>query len=737
MARITISYRRDDSGVIAGRIFDRLVAHYGRESIFRDIDNIPPGIDFRVHINEVLSQSDVILALVGPRWTGARGGHSRLGDEADPVRIEIEAALTKGTPLIPVLVMGATMPRVAQLPESLKDFAYRNAVHVDAGQDFDLHMARLIGAMDSLPAISGRRPPASTASAEPQRATGAAHTAITAAGAAAWYFAGNFPGPKPPRAPAGPLATAAPEAQSSLPPPAASASTPPPAPPAPPPDAEASLWQGVAASTSPGDFADYLRQFPQGRHAGLARERLAALPPPPAPPPAATPPNPEPPPARQPPSEQTATVQYPGFGGAAQAHPSSPAEIKQQLDRFAAQFAQLRRAPANPPGGDPVLKVFDDCFDKIRQEYVVEVSGARLIDAALAGLATANGDPGASDKNLIGGAINGMLTSLDPHSNYLNAKNYDEMKAQSRTEFGGLGLEVSIDRGLVRVVAPLDGAPAARAGLKPGDLVTRIDGGALQGMTLADAVQKMRGPVNTAVTLTIQRTGQNPFDVTLVRAKVVVQPVRSTLEAGNIGYIRISTLPEQTDVRLGNAMQSLKQQAGNKLAGVILDLRNSPGGLLDQSVAVADAFLDAGEILTIRGRHAESYKTYSAHPGDLAAGLPLVVLINKGTASGSEIIAAALQDNHRATLVGTPSFGKGTMQTVIPLPDGYGAMRLTTALDMTPAGRLIQGVGITPDKIVEAGDSTAAATESSIFGGPEDRQYSAAIDLVRSLSQRH
>src|SRR5271156_3657666 len=325
------------------------------------------------------------------------------------------------------------------------------------------------------------------------------------------------------------------------------------------------------------------------------------------------------------------------------------------------------------------LNLFGEVFERVRAEYVDDVS----------------------DDSLVESAINGMLTSLDPHSNYLNTKNFNDMKVQTRGEFGGLGIEVSMENGLVKVVSPIDDTPAARAGLKPGDLITHLDGDPVQGMTLPEAVEKMRGPLSSEIKLTIRREGREPFDVKLVRATIKIQSVRSHLEGDNIAYIRITTFNEQTDVVLNNAMKNLKQQAGGKLLGVVLDLRNDPGGLLDQAVAVADAFLEKGEIVSTRGRRSEDAQRYNARPGDIAAGLPVAVLINGGSAPASEIVGGALQDHHRALLRGTRSFGKGSVQTIIPLP-GHGAMRLTTARYYTPSGRSIQAKGIDPDIVVEA-----------------------------------
>ena len=391
------------------------------------------------------------------------------------------------------------------------------------------------------------------------------------------------------------------------------------------------------------------------------------------------------------------------------------------------------------------LNLFGDVFELVRGDYVDDVT----------------------DDTLVEGAINGMLTSLDPHSNYLNSKNFNDMKVQTRGEFGGLGIEVSMENGLVKVVSPIDDTPAANAGLKPGDLVTHLDGNPVQGLTLPEAVEKMRGPVNSDITLTIRREGREPFDVKLTRAIIKIRSVRSHLEGKNIGYIRITSFNEQTDVGLNNAMKNLKQQANNKLIGIVLDLRNNPGGLLDQAVAVSDAFLDKGEIVSTRGRRSDDAQRYNARPGDIAQGLPVAMLINGGSASASEIVAGALQDHHRAILMGTRSFGKGSVQTIIPLA-GHGAMRLTTARYYTPSGRSIQAKGIDPDIVVEAAkieqtprkDDKAQDRRSrrqgqeaddddkakkprreqqntvdpSIIGTPNDYQLARAVDMLRGIA---
>jgi carboxyl-terminal processing protease len=393
---------------------------------------------------------------------------------------------------------------------------------------------------------------------------------------------------------------------------------------------------------------------------------------------------------------------------------------------------------ANTPETYKQLNLFGDVLELVRGNYVDSVT----------------------DETLVEGAINGMLTALDPHSNFLNSKNFTDMKVQTRGEFGGLGIEVSMENGLVKVVSPIDDTPAANAGLKPGDLITHLDGGPVQGLTLPEAVEKMRGPVNSDINLTIRREGREPFDVKITRAVIKIRSVRSHLDYKNIGYIRITSFNEQTDVNLNNAMKNLKQQAGNKLIGLVLDLRNNPGGLLDQAVAVTDAFLDKGEIVSTRGRRSDDAQRYNARPGDIAAGLPVAILINGGSASASEIVAGALQDHHRAILLGTKTFGKGSVQTIIPLA-GHGAMRLTTARYYTPSGRSIQARGIDPDIVVEAakiehapkkddngktaakpddkakkGDSPSAenTVDPSLIGTQDDYQLARAVDMLRGIA---
>jgi len=323
------------------------------------------------------------------------------------------------------------------------------------------------------------------------------------------------------------------------------------------------------------------------------------------------------------------------------------------------------------------LELFGDIFERVRAQYVDETT----------------------DKQLIESAINGMLQSLDPHSSYLNEENFRDMQVQTRGEFGGLGIEVTMEQGFVRVVSPIDDTPAARAGLEAGDFITHLDGETVQGLSLSDAVDKMRGRVGSDIVLTIRREGVEPFDVTVKRDVIRIRSVRSRVE-GKVGYIRITTFNEQTAPGVEEAMVDIKAELGDEMIGVVLDLRRNPGGLLDQAVKVSDAFLDQGEIVSQRGRNPDDSQRYNATKGDLAEGLPLVVLINGGSASASEIVAGALQDHKRAVIMGTESFGKGSVQTIMPIA-GHGALRLTTAAYFTPSGRSVQRTGITPDIVVE------------------------------------
>lgn len=304
------------------------------------------------------------------------------------------------------------------------------------------------------------------------------------------------------------------------------------------------------------------------------------------------------------------------------------------------------------------------------------------------------------DNKLIEDAINGMLAALDPHSTYMNGKEFREMQVQTRGEFGGLGIEVTMENGAIKVVSPIEDTPASKAGLLSGDLITALDKEPIEGLTLEQAVEKMRGPINAPITLTIERKGiDKSFDVTMKRDVIRIKPVKYEAD-GDVGYVHITSFNEQTTSELEKAIEELKRTIGPKLKGYIIDLRNDPGGLLDQAISVSDDFLNQGAIVLTKGRNPEETQRANARPGDITDGKDLVVLINGGSASASEIVAGALQDHNRAVLVGTRSFGKGSVQTIIPLGGG-GALRLTTARYYTPSGRSIQAMGIVPEVKVE------------------------------------
>ena len=399
------------------------------------------------------------------------------------------------------------------------------------------------------------------------------------------------------------------------------------------------------------------------------------------------------------------------------------------------------------------LNLFGDVFERVRADYVEEVSDSELIEAA----------------------INGMLSSLDPHSRYLNAKSFEDMQTQTRGEFGGLGIEVTMDEnGFVKVITPIDDTPAQRAGLESGDYVTHLDGESILGLTLGEAVEKMRGPIDSGIVLTIQRPGaEAPFDVEIIRAVITIRSVRTRMEDNDVAYVRISSFSEKTTQDLEREIDKMRAEYGETLKGLVLDLRNNPGGLLDQAVSVSDSFLIQGEIVSTRGRRPDSIQRFNAKSGDLIDGMPIIVLINGGSASASEIVAGALQDHRRAIVLGTRSFGKASVQTVIPL-GGHGAMRLTTARYYTPSGTSIQARGINPDILVEqakieqltraprrseadlrgslsneqdnGADDAAGAPEGveghendtengadAPSGAPNDYQLARALDLLRGL----
>ena len=385
------------------------------------------------------------------------------------------------------------------------------------------------------------------------------------------------------------------------------------------------------------------------------------------------------------------------------------------------------------------LSLFREVFERVRDNYVEKPDDGQLIKSA----------------------INGMLIGLDPHSNYMDPKGLREMQVETRGEFGGLGIELTMEEGLIKVVAPIDGTPAARAGVMPNDVITHLDEAPVRGLTLDKAVEKMRGRPHTKIKLEIMRKGQDkPIEVSITREIIHVRSVRSRLEGDDVGFIRISQFSEQTTDGLKKAVADLTTQSGNKIKAFVVDLRNNPGGLLDQAIAVSDAFLEKGKIVSTRGRNAQETQWFNARPGDITKSKPIIVLINGGSASGAEIVAGALQDNRRATIIGTRSFGKGSVQSVIALGPGNGAMRLTTARYFTPSGRSIQAKGISPDIEVlqeepeEAKGLTDSIGESALRGhlkaeGDEqtgsqsyippdpkdDKALGAALDLIRGLQQ--
>ena len=385
-----------------------------------------------------------------------------------------------------------------------------------------------------------------------------------------------------------------------------------------------------------------------------------------------------------------------------------------------------------------LLNLFGEVMERAKNSYVEEIT----------------------DKKLIESAIDGMLTSLDPHSSYLDEESFKYMREQTSGKFGGLGIEITMDNGLVKIVSPIDDTPAAKAGIKAGDYITHIDKETVVGMNLNDAVGKLRGKVGTTVSLTIRRVNSKPIDLTIKREEIKIQSVKSEIKEDAISYIRISSFSEDVDTAITEAVKKAKNELKEKFLGIVIDVRNNPGGLLDQAVEVSDLFLEKGEIVSTRSRNEADTVKFLAKEGDIAGGLPIVVIINEGSASASEILAGALQDHHRAIILGEKSFGKGSVQTVIPLGN-HGAMRLTTARYYTPSGRSIQAKGIVPDievkpakveelesyafNLSEAELNNALKNDNEEDGANkkkneknkkdlEDYQLVRALDLVKALS---
>jgi len=383
---------------------------------------------------------------------------------------------------------------------------------------------------------------------------------------------------------------------------------------------------------------------------------------------------------------------------------------------FALSWALTAPTPTEAANSETYrqLNLFGEIFERVRADYVTEVE----------------------DEQLIEDAIQGMLSGLDPHSSYMSARNFQEMQIQTRGEYGGLGLEVTMDQdlGVVRVVSPMDDTPADRAGIEANDLIIQIDGTPIQGMILNEAIDLMRGEPGAPITVTIAREGLEPFDVGLVREVIELQAVRSRLEgdAENVGYIRVTTFSERAADGVRRAIRELRNESDEPLAGYVLDLRNNPGGLLEQAINISDAFLDGGEVVSTRGRDPVDTQRYNARRGDISDEMPVIVLINGGSASASEIVAGAIQDHARGTVVGTQSFGKGSVQTIIPLSGGIdGALRLTTSRYYTPSGRSIQAVGIVPDvEIFPSGrqGTNQRYSEADLPGHLENEDGEAAPD---------
>jgi carboxyl-terminal processing protease len=390
-----------------------------------------------------------------------------------------------------------------------------------------------------------------------------------------------------------------------------------------------------------------------------------------------------------------------------------PQETQDELKRFSSTFGKYVKASES--SSSEGLQNFEDAFKRVRVHYVKKVLDAKLIDAALKGVEELKPEPNSvAPGDLVEAALDSMIASLDPHSSYLNGQEYREMKSSTRGEFGGLGIQVSLENGVIKVVSPIEDTPAFRAGLKPADLITHLNGEIIKDRPIMYSVRKMRGEPGSDITLTISREGMPSFDVTITRAIIRVKSVKWRTE-GNIGYIRVSNFSERVEVGVYDAIKGIRQKLGGLPAGIVLDLRNNPGGLLDQSIVLSDAFLEKGLIVSIKGRNERGKRVFEAERGDIAKGVPMVVLINGGSASASEIVAAALRDNGRATVMGSLSFGKGSVQTVTPLPV-EGALRLTTSLYYAPSGKTIQSRGIKPDVAIVPAKEVKRPRESDLPG---------------------
>lgn len=404
-------------------------------------------------------------------------------------------------------------------------------------------------------------------------------------------------------------------------------------------------------------------------------------------------------------------------------------------NREIARFERVYMTYAENPRDSRPLKHFRDAVARVRAAYVYPVADDRLIDAAIAGLVADVGDElRAPGDRLVAAALDAMTADLDPHSDYLDAEEMRDLEVVTTGEFGGMGIQVTMEEGKIKVIAPIEGTPADQAGLRAGDLITQVDSRDITGMSLSQAIQAMRGEPGSRVRLTVERPGRDAFEVTITRAIITVEPVRWATH-GHVGYLRIIAFNERTADRVGDAMAAMQDKLDGRMRGLVMDLRSNPGGLFDQSYKVTDFFLDSGMIVAIRGRDASRAQVYRARHGDLAQGLPIVVLVDGGSASASEIVASALQENGRAMVMGTPSFGKGSVQMVIMLPDG-GGLKLTTALYYSPSGHAIQARGVLPDVMLTGMDDIYENhRESAIPGalpaaGADDRRMQARIDVA-------